>query len=247
MRRRPLSLECDRHGAHHPVRPLGLLPVVEAADDAVRRTPSSSVLSTEMSPARPMASLRALLAFDERLARLLLLERPAVLDEPRDSEYAAVEPRVVDQEVAVHQVATRACPGGTSRGAESSPTRFSRTPSCSGTSSAGCATWRSSCSGAHCRVGRRSCPGTGRRQQRDRPPADGVSCVRGVAVNHNDTSAKDAQPPAGGRSGRGSRSVVAPDRQRCMPLALRRRCTARTLDRLARGREGGVMKWMLGC
>src|SRR5690606_21727097 len=46
-------------------------------------------------------ALRSSLALDERLARVVPLERSAVLDEPRDAEHAAVEARIVDDEVAI--------------------------------------------------------------------------------------------------------------------------------------------------
>src|SRR5688500_16702040 len=44
---------------------------------------------------------RAARALDERLARLVLLEWPAVLDEPRDAQQPTVDERILEEERAV--------------------------------------------------------------------------------------------------------------------------------------------------
>jgi len=88
-----------RHRLHHPVGPLGPLPVLDEglldlADDAVRE---NAVVAGLHDPHQPGArvALRPALALDERLARLVLLELPAVLDEPSDAQHPAVKARVV--------------------------------------------------------------------------------------------------------------------------------------------------------
>jgi hypothetical protein len=61
--------------------------------------PSSGALVTHMRPGQGLFFGRR--ALHERLARLVRLELPAVLDEPRDVQHPAIEPRLVAEEIAV--------------------------------------------------------------------------------------------------------------------------------------------------